>query len=169
MDLDVALVQWPVDENRRRELAGLGRPRLLLVEPSAAPPVCVDHLEDWVRLPASRSETRARVDALLNRVQSSAHYAPRMDDGGTVFYGAGRIDLPEMQGRLMRPLIDNFEAVVSREQLMRNAWPQGHTDPNNLDVQIGRLRRRVKPHGLRIRTVRSRGYLLTASESARPS
>ena len=59
VDMDVALVRWPADEARRQELAGQGKPRLLLVAKDAEPPVCVDHLEDWTRVPASDTGARA--------------------------------------------------------------------------------------------------------------
>jgi DNA-binding winged helix-turn-helix (wHTH) protein len=60
-------------------------------------------------------------------------------------------------------MIERFGAVVSREALVAAAWPGAEATDNNLDVTIGRLRRQLEPAGLRIRTVRSRGYLLTTS------
>jgi DNA-binding winged helix-turn-helix (wHTH) protein len=51
--------------------------------------------------------------------------------------------------------------VVSRESLADAAWPEADSSNNNLDVAMGRLRRRLDPLGLVIRTVRSRGYLLS--------
>jgi DNA-binding winged helix-turn-helix (wHTH) protein len=51
--------------------------------------------------------------------------------------------------------------VVGRESLADAAWPEADSSNNNLDVAMGRLRRRLDPLGLVIRTVRSRGYLLS--------
>ena len=61
-------------------------------------------------------------------------------------------------------LLDRFGAVVSRDNLSRTGWPTGAPGRNALDVHMLRLRRRIGPLGLAIRTVRSRGYLLEAGE-----
>ena len=61
-------------------------------------------------------------------------------------------------------LLDRFGAVVSRDNLSRTGWPMGAPGRNALDVHMLRLRRRIAPLGLAIRTVRSRGYLLEAGE-----
>jgi DNA-binding response OmpR family regulator len=60
----------------------------------------------------------------------------------------------------MSALLDRAGAVVSRDTLARAGWPDGAPGRNALDVHVLRLRRRVDPLGLVIRTVRSRGYLL---------
>jgi DNA-binding response OmpR family regulator len=70
-----------------------------------------------------------------------------------------------VESRLTTALLDRYQAVVSRESLARAGWPDGMPGRNVLDVHIVRLRRRLAPLGLAIRTVRSRGYLLEA-ESA---
>ena len=60
----------------------------------------------------------------------------------------------------MGALVGRFGAVVSRDQLARAGWPEGAPGRNALDVHVLRLRRRISPLGLAIKTVRSRGYLL---------
>ena len=60
----------------------------------------------------------------------------------------------------MESLLARFGTVVSREQLARAGWPGGAPGRNALDVHVLRLRRRIGPVGLVIKTVRSRGYLL---------
>ncbi len=62
-------------------------------------------------------------------------------------------------------LLERYGAVVSRERLMRVGWPASDTGRNALDVHVLRLRRRLAPLGLSLRTVRSRGYMLLASDS----
>jgi two-component system, OmpR family, response regulator len=56
--------------------------------------------------------------------------------------------------------------VVTRDILADRAWPRGVPTRNALDVHVLRLRRRIAPLGLEIRTVRSRGYLMQARETA---
>jgi DNA-binding winged helix-turn-helix (wHTH) protein len=61
-------------------------------------------------------------------------------------------------------MLERYGAVVSRDALSRAGWPQGAPGRNALDVHVLRLRRRLAPIGLVIRTVRSRGYLLERAE-----
>jgi DNA-binding response OmpR family regulator len=72
------------------------------------------------------------------------------------------VSLPPVEARLMSALLDRFGAVVSRDQLSKTGWPRGAPGRNALDVHMLRLRRRIAPIGLAIKTVRSRGYLLEA-------
>ena len=61
---EVVVVRWPHDAARIDDLRGNGTARLLLVEPSAPPPEIADPLEDWVRMPASEEDVRARIRGL---------------------------------------------------------------------------------------------------------
>lgn len=166
LSMDVALIQWPSDDELRQELAELRHPRLLLVEPDADPPMCTDVLEDWVRLPVTRSDRQARVKALESRLAGQGSSAPRLNGNGTLEYRGATTHLSAIQTDLVRLLVARFGAVVSRQALIRAAWPDAEPPDNNLDVAIGRLRRQLEPMGLRIRTVRSRGYLL--ADAVRP-
>ena len=158
--MDVALIQWPSDESLRQELAEAGHPRLLLVEPDAPPPDCPDPLEDWVRLPVARADRNARVKALESMIVGVEPAQPRLNGHGTLEYRENRTQLSSLQVRLIEPLIERFGGVVSRDALVSLVWPGAEATSNNLDVNIGRLRRQLVPLGLKIRTVRSRGYLL---------
>ena len=66
----------------------------------------------------------------------------------------------------MAALLERMGAVVSRDQLAKSGWPRGAPGRNALDVHMLRLRRRIAPVGLAIKTVRSRGYLLEADAEA---
>jgi DNA-binding response OmpR family regulator len=159
--MDVALIQWPSDEELRSELADRRHPRLLLVASDAAPPECTDLLEDWVRLPVSRADRTARIRTLETRVGHPQSPVPTWNGSGTLHYRGEVTQLSAIQADVIQLLIERFGAVVSRESLARAAWPESDTSDNNLDVTMGRLRRRLNPLGLVIRTVRSRGYLLS--------
>lgn len=126
-----------------------------------APPLSPDPLEDWVRLPASDDDVRARIRVLEDRLRAAASdSAPILDENGLLRVGGAWVSLPPVEHRLMAVLLDRYRAVVSREALARAGWPDGIPGRNVLDVHIVRLRRRLAPLGLVIRTVRSRGYLL---------
>jgi len=130
------------------------------LEDGQDPPEISDCLEDWIRLPAAEGDLRARVDALTLRSQAHRHDAPGLDVHGVLRFGGNWVALPPLEARLTDALVDRFGAVASREALVRAGWPEGAPGRNALDVHVLRLRRRLRPVGLAIRTVRSRGYLL---------
>jgi DNA-binding response OmpR family regulator len=159
--VDVALVRWPVEQVRRDELRKEGRPRLLLLEDGVPPPPSgADDVEDWIRVPAGEGDLRARVEGLRRRAEARFEPAPALDDDGVLRLGDRWVSLPPVEARLTAALLDRYGAVVSREALARAGWPAGAPGRNALDVHVLRLRRRLAPLSLAIRTVRARGYLL---------
>jgi DNA-binding winged helix-turn-helix (wHTH) protein len=177
--VDVVLLRWPYEQDRREALEGAGRPRLLLVERDVPAPGPVDCLEDWIRLPADEADVRARIDALRHRSTShsprfeeprgsGASDQPSLDEDGVLRFAGRWVSLPPVEARLTAALITRFGAVVSRDQLSRSGWPEGSPGRNALDVHVLRLRRRIAPVGLSIKTVRSRGYLLEGDSHDAP-
>ena len=160
--MDVALVSWPEDAERLAQLRVNGSPRLLLVASSQPPPEVGDCLEDWIRVPADEAELRARREALARRATQHAEH-PELDDDGLLRFRGSWVALPPVDAALTRTLLERYGSVVDRETLIRRAWEGEVRGRNALDVHILRLRRRVAPIGLEIRTVRSRGYLLQAA------
>ena len=159
--VDVVLVRWPVEQVRRDELRKEGRPRLLLLEDGAPPPSAeTADFEDWIRVPAGDVDLRARVEGLRRRVEARANPSPALDDDGVLRLGDRWVSLPPVEARLTAALLGRYGAVVSRDALARAGWPAGAPGRNALDVHMLRLRRRLSPLALAIRTVRSRGYLL---------
>ena len=159
---DVSLVRWPAEPDRLARLRAEGRPRLLLVEGGAAPPVVEDGLEDWIRVPAEEIDLQARVAGLMRRALDAVG-PPELDEDGILRVDGQWATLPPVEQRLVRALLDRFGAVVSREALARAGWPEGAPGRNALDVHVLRLRRRLEGVDVEIRTVRSRGYLLQRS------
>ncbi len=167
--MDVALLRWPAEAEARDRLTAIGEARLLLVEADQTPPTVVDCLEDWVRVPASEEDVRARVAALSVRSHAHESHRPGIDDDGVLRYRGRWVSLPPLEARLVASLIQRFGAVVGRETLIKAVWPGGSPGRNALDVHVLRLRRRIAPLGLAVRTVRSRGYLLAAALSSSPN
>jgi DNA-binding response OmpR family regulator len=155
----VSLVRWPAERDRREALRRAGEPRLLLIE-RGTPPLPSDPREDWIRLPADDVDLRARIETLRRRIEPEAPGLPAVDDDGVLRANERWAALPPVEARLVAALIGRFGAVVSRTALTGAGWPGGAPGRNALDVHILRLRRRIAPLGLVIRTVRSRGYLL---------
>lgn len=158
------MLRWPGDSARRKELHLQGCPRLLLVE-EGLPPVPTDDLEDWIRVPAGEADLRVRVDGLRRRLEGRLRPVPELDGDGVLRLDGGWVSLPPVEARLVAALLDRFGAVVSRDNLAGAGWPGGAPGRNALDVHMLRLRRRLSPLALAIRTVRSRGYLLERSEA----
>ena len=50
--------------------------------------------------------------------------------------------------------------VVSRPALLAHVWGSSAADPHALETTVGRLRRRLGPCGVAVRTCRRRGYQL---------
>lgn len=161
--VDVVLVRWPTEAAARERLAHERRPRLLLVDQAAAPPLVEDPLEDWIRVPAPDADVRARLDTLSIRQARTVPSPPTLDDDGVIRHDGAWVSLPPVEARITRLLLDRFGAVVSRDALARAGWPDGAPGRNALDVHVLRLRRRLASVSLAIRTVRSRGYLLEAT------
>ena len=164
------MLRWPEEEARRTRISQQGAPRLLLVPAGEDPPAVADCLEDWIRVPADEEEVRARVDALS--VRSQAHLGtgpgeaqpapgvPVLDDFGVLRMNGSWVALPPLEARLAEALLERRGTVTSRDLLVRAGGPTAPPGRNALDVHVLRLRRRLRPVGLAIRTVRSRGYLM---------
>ncbi|WP_277347772.1 MULTISPECIES: winged helix-turn-helix domain-containing protein [unclassified Streptomyces] len=162
---DVIFVRWPAQADLRTRCRKEGVPRLLVVEAGAQPPISNDPVEDWVRPPVSRDDLEARVKVLQNRFNSRR--VPTIDSTGTLSFGRHSITISTTQTELMRLLIDRFGEVVYRiEFVQRLATRTPTLNRNSLDLHIMRLRRRLLPLDLSIRTVWGRGYML---ESATPA
>jgi DNA-binding response OmpR family regulator len=162
--MDVVLVRWPVEADRRVRLQAQRVPRLLLVEEGQAPPHPADCLEDWIRVPADDADVRLRLEGLAARSSQHADAVPSLDPDGVLRFASAWVSLPPVEARLTRALVDRFGAVVGRDALARAGWPEGAPGRNALDVHVLRLRRRLATVDLSIKTVRSRGYLLEAAE-----
>lgn len=116
----------------------------------------------------------------------AARYPWRMDknntgEGGAIAFGRHTFDpgrcelrtadgppvpLGQRAGRLLHALIEAGGRVLSRDDLLRRAWPGQQIDDGNLRVQIAALRRALADDRALIGTVAGRGYLF-AGKAAR--
>ncbi|MCP2259026.1 Transcriptional regulatory protein, C terminal [Streptoalloteichus tenebrarius] len=160
---EVQLVRWPAEAALRDHCRALGVPRLLVVERGASAPISADFREDWVRAPICKNDLKARVAALRARV--SAHRVPQLDPSGVIRFGTRSVTISPTQAELLELLVERFGQLVPRKALgARIAGRPGGATRNALDLHIMRLRRRIQPLGLAIRTAWGRGYLLEAAE-----
>lgn len=77
--------------------------------------------------------------------------------------GETHISLSPLHFRILLYLARNTDRVVSRDELIRNCWPEdADVEPRTVDIHIGKIRRSLNRHGHNvIRTVRSAGYSAT--------
>ena len=160
---DITTLRWPGERDERDRLERLGRARLLVVEAESTPPITADPLEEWVRVGDSELDVSARLEGLRRRLRRSGDLVPELDHDGVIRFGSRWAPLPPLEARLAGALVGRFRTVVTRDALLAAGWPDRVPGRNTLDVHVLRVRRRLAPLSLTIRTVRSRGYLLESS------
>jgi len=122
--------------------------------------------DDYLTKPFSLDEFEARVRALLRRPDVAA---PSIVELGAlhVDFTARRlrirgipIDLTAREWTLLRLFLRNPDRVLSKDEIIDEL---GSADeqvaPNTIEVYVSRLRAKLEPAGVRVRTVRGFGYL----------
>ncbi|SCG44074.1 helix-turn-helix domain-containing protein [Micromonospora coxensis] len=160
---DVEIIRWPEESARRELCRNSGRLRLLIVATGTTPPMCTDPREDWVRVPAPREDLSLRARALLARAGS--HQIPQVNMDGVLTFRSQSVALSRGEAAVMEVLIRNFGLLVAREALCDElAGGDQLSSRNSLDLHIMRLRRRITPLGLVIRTAWGRGYIVESAD-----
>ena len=155
---------------RRLRLAGHAMPVLVLTARDAVG----DRVhgldlgaDDYMTKPFALPELAARVRALIRRGQADA--GPRTVHGPLAFDRAGRcaflqgnpLELAAREWAVLQILLEKVEKVVSKEAFIESLtkWEED-LSANAIEVYISRLRAKLEPAGIRIRTVRGFGYML---------
>lgn len=86
---------------------------------------------------------------------------PVVDEAGLLRVDGAWVVLPIAEIEIARALVESFDHLVSRTTVMRAAWPEGGGSRATLNTRIYRLRHRITPLDLTIRTVRARGFIMT--------
>jgi two-component system, OmpR family, response regulator len=163
--LDVVVVRWPQEQSELERLARQQIPRLLLVEPDAAPPITEDVLEDWVRLPADHRELTSRLENLRRRAETLLS-APLLDRRGRLVFRGRWTNVTPTEERLLARLTHRFDDVVPAAELLATGWPEQKPSANAIRVTFHRLRVRLRPIGLELRRF-DHGWLLQARDDDR--
>ena len=126
--------------------------------------------DDYLTKPFSVDEFEARVRALLRR---SEHLAARWAMGGlTVDTAAKRVrvhdrpvDVTPREWSLLELFLSRPGRVLSKDQIAESLFTfDEQLSPNAIEVHVSRLRAKIEPAGVSIRTVRGFGYLLEARD-----
>ena len=123
--------------------------------------------DDYMEKPFDLRELLARVRALLRR--GSRDFQRDISLGDITLNPAdksistpdGPLVLPQREFEVLEALMRNSPRVVHKERLaQRMALSNQDMGDNAIEVYIHRLRRKLKPHGISIRTLRGVGYLI---------
>ncbi len=123
--------------------------------------------DDYLAKPFDLGELEARVRALIRRGQSAA--SSLISHGRLAVDVAGRraaidgapVDLSAREFAVLEALLLNTGRVVSRDQLTEKLFSAAEdVGPNAIEVYIHRVRRKLEPAGVTIRTIRGLGYLI---------
>jgi two-component system OmpR family response regulator len=123
--------------------------------------------DDYLTKPFDLPELEARIRALIRRKHGTSdtfiEYGPLQYDsiGKRVMVGDQILDLSARDISVLEILLLRAGRVVSKEHLAERLYGWGEVIGNNaIEVGIHRLRKKLEPVGINIRTIRGLGYLL---------
>ena len=123
--------------------------------------------DDYMTKPFEVAELEARVRVLLRRQSglrsASISFGPlELDTASHTLSAGGRpLDVPARELQLIETLLRRAGAVVSKQAIIESlADFDDDLSANAVEQYVSRLRRKLAPHGLTIRTARGLGYYL---------
>jgi len=129
--------------------------------------------DDYLVKPFAIAELVARARVLCRRHNASqgdtlALAGLRMDLSAKRLYaGNSEVEVSAREWAVLEYLLGRAGKVVSKEQILQGiaGWDDALSE-NAVEVYVSRLRSKLEPGGVRVRTVRGFGYLLEAIDPA---
>ena len=131
-------------------------------------------IDDYVVKPFSPKELMARVNAVLNRRDSSDRKVSAIQKfeglevnmaARTITVDGKRVDLTPKEYDLLFYMIQNKNIALSREKLLEDIWGYDFFgDDRTIDTHVKKLRSKLGEYGNDIRTVHGVGYSLKESQ-----
>ena len=131
--------------------------------------------DDYMVKPFAMPELAARVRALIRRGQAQS--GPRVVHGPLVLdtnarratLGGEPLELAAREWAVLEVLLARVEKITSKEAIIQALASWGEElSLNAIEVYVSRLRSKLEPSGVRIRTVRGFGYMLEDYKVAAP-
>jgi len=131
--------------------------------------------DDYLATPFATEELVARVSALARRGRA---IKSRVIEHGALVLDLERkravvegkpLDLSQREYAILEYLFSNLGAIVGKDKIAGAvaSWDE-HISPNAIEVHMSRLRAKLEPAGVAIRTIRGLGYLVEAPDVAKP-
>lgn len=131
--------------------------------------------DDYLAKPFAPEELMARVSALARRGRAQRS---RVIEHGPLTIDLAKkratingrpLELPQREHAILQYLFSNVDAVVGKDKIAGAvaSWDE-HISANAIEVHISRLRAKLEPSGIRIRTIRGLGYLVEAWKDEKP-
>ncbi|HET7401140.1 MAG TPA: response regulator transcription factor [Usitatibacter sp.] len=131
--------------------------------------------DDYLAKPFATEELVARVSALARRGRA---IKSRVIEHGSLVLDLERkravvdgkpLDLSQREYSILEYLFSNVGAIVGKDKIAGAvaSWDE-HISPNAIEVHMSRLRAKLEPAGVAIRTIRGLGYLVEAPDVAKP-
>ena len=129
--------------------------------------------DDYMTKPFDLPEFEARVRALIRRGQFDAgksltHGGLRFDlEAHRLFYNDQPVELSVRELAVLELLLARQGQVVTKEQMVDRLFGWGDDGGSNaIEVYVHRVRKKLEPFNINIRTVRGMGYLLEKAGEA---
>ncbi|NVK30158.1 MAG: response regulator transcription factor [Gammaproteobacteria bacterium] len=125
--------------------------------------------DDYLVKPFEMDELEARIRALLRRRDQV--YLSHESIGPLQFDRAGRIakineevlDLPRRELAVLECLLSHKDQIVGKQQLLDHTYGVGaDVESTAVEPHISRLRQRLAPYNITIKTARGLGYMIVA-------
>ena len=120
--------------------------------------------DDYLVKPFALGELEARLRALLRRGEEPSQWRSlgelRFDvQGKRALVGEEAIELTAREISILGVLMSNVRKIVSKQALFDTVFPhETEAAPNALEVHVSRLRHKLKPARVTIRSLRGLGY-----------